>query len=42
MPSMFVSALFPSEALTSNGNPEASASTPVVICGWSRRSTAAY
>jgi hypothetical protein len=33
-----VSALLPSNALTINGNPAASVSSPMVICGSSRRS----
>src|SRR6266540_6204896 len=33
-----VSALLPSNASTINGNPEASVSNPIVICGSSRRS----
>ena len=35
---VLVSALVPSKALTISGNPEASVSRPMVICGSSRRS----
>jgi hypothetical protein len=35
---VFVSPLLPSNACTANGNPVASVSSPMVICGSSRRS----
>ena len=35
---VLVSALFPSNALTMSGNPSSPASSPIVICGSSRRS----
>jgi hypothetical protein len=35
---VLVSALLPSNASTINGNPDPSVSSPIVICGSSRRS----